>query len=57
MTELINSLGELSSVSREITIALTQLREHAVAIKQGYHDMMTQTHSLEESMQMMTTQR
>jgi methyl-accepting chemotaxis protein len=57
MTELINSLGELSSGSREITIALTQLRDHAEAIKQGYQDMMKQTHNLEESMQMITAKR
>jgi Na+-translocating ferredoxin:NAD+ oxidoreductase RNF subunit RnfB len=51
MTELINSLGELSIGSREITTALVQLREHAEAIKDGYHDMMDKTHDLEESMQ------
>jgi hypothetical protein len=52
MTELINSLGELSIGSREITTALVQLREHAEAIKTGYHDMMDKTRELEESMQM-----
>jgi ferredoxin len=51
MTELINSLGELSIGSREITIALVQLREHADAIKTGYHDMMGRTRDLEASMQ------
>jgi iron only hydrogenase large subunit-like protein len=51
MTELINSLGELSVGSREITIALVQLREHAEAIKTGYHGMMDKTHALEASMQ------
>jgi iron only hydrogenase large subunit-like protein/uncharacterized coiled-coil DUF342 family protein len=54
MTELINSLGELSTGSREITIALVQLREHAEAIKDGYHDMMNKTRKLEESMQAIT---
>ncbi|MDR2445574.1 MAG: methyl-accepting chemotaxis protein, partial [Spirochaetaceae bacterium] len=54
MTELINSLGELSIGSREITIALVQLREHAEAIKTGYHDMMDKTQNLEASMQMIT---
>jgi hypothetical protein len=54
MTELINSLGELSIGSREITIALVQLREHAEAIKDGYHDMMDKTHNLETSMQSIT---
>jgi iron only hydrogenase large subunit-like protein/uncharacterized coiled-coil DUF342 family protein len=52
MTELINSLGELSTGSSEIIIALVQLREHAEAIKDNYHDMMTKTQELEESMQM-----
>ncbi|MDR2144369.1 MAG: methyl-accepting chemotaxis protein, partial [Treponema sp.] len=51
MTELINSLGELSVGSREITAALVQLREHAGAVKTGYHDMMAKTHDLEVSMQ------
>jgi iron only hydrogenase large subunit-like protein len=51
MTELINSLGELSIGSREITTALIQLREHAEAIKTGYHGMMDKTRALEESMQ------
>jgi iron only hydrogenase large subunit-like protein/uncharacterized coiled-coil DUF342 family protein len=51
MTELINSLGELSIGSSEITTALVQLREHAEAIKDGYHDMMSKTQDLEESMQ------
>ncbi|MDR2053472.1 MAG: methyl-accepting chemotaxis protein [Treponema sp.] len=54
MTELINSLGELSLGSREITTALILLRENAEAIKTGYHDMMDKTRSLEESMQMIT---
>jgi methyl-accepting chemotaxis protein len=54
MTELINSLGELSIGSREITIALGQLREHAEAIKTGYHDMMGRTRDLESSMQRIT---
>jgi iron only hydrogenase large subunit-like protein/uncharacterized coiled-coil DUF342 family protein len=54
MTELINSLGELSIGSREITLALVQLREHAEAIKTGYHDMMNKTRDLEASMQKMT---
>jgi Na+-translocating ferredoxin:NAD+ oxidoreductase RNF subunit RnfB len=53
MTELINSLGELSIGSREITLALVQLREHAEAIKTGYHDMMEKTRTLEASMQKM----
>jgi iron only hydrogenase large subunit-like protein/uncharacterized coiled-coil DUF342 family protein len=52
MTELINSLGELSIGSREIITALVQLREHAEAIKDGYHNMMDKTRELEESMQM-----
>ncbi|MDR2738417.1 MAG: methyl-accepting chemotaxis protein [Treponema sp.] len=43
MTELINSLGELSIGSREIITALVQLREHAEAIKDGYYDMMGKT--------------
>jgi methyl-accepting chemotaxis protein len=54
MTELINSLGELSIGSREITTALVHLREHAEAIKTGYHNMMDKTHDLEESMQKIT---
>jgi Na+-translocating ferredoxin:NAD+ oxidoreductase RNF subunit RnfB len=54
MTELINSLGELSIGSREITLALVQLREHAEAIKTGYQDMMAKTRDLEESMQKIT---
>jgi hypothetical protein len=54
MTELINSLGELSLGSREITTALILLRENAEAIKTGYHDMMDKTRNLEESMQMIT---
>jgi uncharacterized coiled-coil DUF342 family protein len=54
MTELINSLGELSVGSREITTALVLLRENAEAIKTGYHDMMAQTRDLEKSMQMIT---
>jgi iron only hydrogenase large subunit-like protein/uncharacterized coiled-coil DUF342 family protein len=57
MTELINSLGELSIGSREITAALIQLREHAEAIKTSYHDMMDQTRALEESMQKITKNR
>jgi uncharacterized coiled-coil DUF342 family protein len=52
MTELINSLGELSVGSREITTALILLRENAEAIKEGYHDMMCKTRDLEASMQM-----
>ncbi|MDR2211098.1 MAG: methyl-accepting chemotaxis protein [Spirochaetaceae bacterium] len=51
MTELINSLGELSIGSREITAALILLRENAEAIKDGYHDMMHKSHDLEQSMQ------
>jgi methyl-accepting chemotaxis protein len=54
MTELINSLGELSIGSREITAALILLREHAEAIKTGYRDMMDKTHNLEASMQVLT---
>jgi methyl-accepting chemotaxis protein len=54
MTELINSLGELSIGSREITLALVHLREHAEAIKTGYHDMMEKTRDLEATMQKMT---
>jgi methyl-accepting chemotaxis protein len=54
MTELINSLSELSIGSREITTALIHLREHAEAIKTGYHDMMDKTQNLEASMQMIT---
>jgi uncharacterized coiled-coil DUF342 family protein len=54
MTELINSLGELSIGSREITTALVLLREHAEAIKDGYQDMMNKTRDLEGSMQMIT---
>jgi uncharacterized protein YoxC len=54
MTELINSLGELSIGSREITIALVQLRKHAEAIKTGYGDMMGRTRDLEDSMQRIT---
>jgi iron only hydrogenase large subunit-like protein/uncharacterized coiled-coil DUF342 family protein len=54
MTELINSLGELSIGSREITAALVLLRENAEAIKEGYHNMMSKTHDLETSMKMIT---
>jgi iron only hydrogenase large subunit-like protein/uncharacterized protein YoxC len=54
MTELINSLGELSIGSREIITALVQLREHAEAIKTGYHTMMEKTQNLEKSMQTIT---
>jgi hypothetical protein len=54
MTELINSLGELSIGSREITVALVHLREHAEAIKMGYHNMMDKTRDLEASMQMIS---
>jgi hypothetical protein len=54
MMELINSLGELSIGSREITTALIHLREHAEAIKIGYHNMMDKTRKLEASMQMIT---
>jgi archaellum component FlaC len=50
MTELINSLGELSIGSREITDTLTQLRKHTEAIKTGYSDMMNKTRELEGSM-------
>jgi iron only hydrogenase large subunit-like protein/uncharacterized coiled-coil DUF342 family protein len=52
MTELINSLGELSIGSREIITALIQLRQHAEAITDGYHDMMDKTQELEKSMQL-----
>jgi iron only hydrogenase large subunit-like protein/uncharacterized coiled-coil DUF342 family protein len=51
MTELINSLGELSVGSQEITRALVQLREYAESIKTGYRDMMEKTRNLETSMQ------
>ncbi|MDR2181998.1 MAG: methyl-accepting chemotaxis protein [Treponema sp.] len=54
MTELINSLGELSVGSREITTALILLRENAEAIKEGYHDMMCKTRDLEKSMRLIT---
>jgi methyl-accepting chemotaxis protein len=54
MTELINSLGELSLGSTEIITALVQLRKHAEAIKDNYHDMMDKTQDLEESMQLIT---
>jgi iron only hydrogenase large subunit-like protein/uncharacterized coiled-coil DUF342 family protein len=54
MTELINSLGELSIGSKEIITALILLREHAEAIKNGYQDMMNKTRDLETSMQMIT---
>ncbi|MDR0670090.1 MAG: methyl-accepting chemotaxis protein [Treponema sp.] len=58
MTELITSLGELSIGSREITTALVLLRDHAEAIKDGYHDMMEKTHDLEVSMhRIMTMQK
>jgi iron only hydrogenase large subunit-like protein/predicted nucleic acid-binding Zn-ribbon protein len=57
MTELINSLGELSIGSREITSALVELREHAEAIKTGYRDMMIKTHDLEASMQKIAKSR
>jgi hypothetical protein len=57
MTELINSLGELSIGSREITTALVQLREHAEAIKEGYHNMMSKTWDLEASMQSITAMK
>jgi methyl-accepting chemotaxis protein len=57
MTELINSLGELSIGSGEIITALVQLREHAEAIKTGYHDMMSKTQDLEESMQLIAQTR
>ncbi|MDR0760067.1 MAG: methyl-accepting chemotaxis protein [Treponema sp.] len=51
MTELINSLGELSIGSREITDTLTHLRGHTEAIKTGYRNMMNKTRDLETSMQ------
>ncbi|MDR1107628.1 MAG: methyl-accepting chemotaxis protein [Spirochaetaceae bacterium] len=54
MTELINSLGELSIGSAEITTALVHLRENAEAIKNGYHNMMHQTRELESAMQLIT---
>jgi iron only hydrogenase large subunit-like protein/uncharacterized coiled-coil DUF342 family protein len=54
MTELISSLGELSIGSREITTALVLLRDHAEAIKDGYHDMMGKTRDLEMSMRSIT---
>jgi uncharacterized protein YoxC len=54
MTELINSLGELSVGSREITDALTHLRKHTEAIKTGYRDMIDKTRVLEESMRKIT---
>jgi methyl-accepting chemotaxis protein len=54
MTELINSLGELSIGSQEITATLIHLREHAEAIKTGYHDMMAKAQKLEESMRQIT---
>jgi uncharacterized coiled-coil DUF342 family protein len=54
MTELINSLGELSIGSQEITTALVLLREHAEAIKTGYHDMMDKTRDLEAAMRSIT---
>jgi methyl-accepting chemotaxis protein len=54
MTELINSLGELSIGSREITTALILLRENAEAIKDGYRDMMDKTRELETSMELIT---
>jgi methyl-accepting chemotaxis protein len=54
MTELINSLGELSLGSREITTALILLRENAEAIIMGYHSMMEKTQVLESSMKMIT---
>jgi uncharacterized coiled-coil DUF342 family protein len=57
MTELINSLGELSIGSREITAALVHLREHAEAIKEGYHNMMSKTRDLEASMQSITAMK
>jgi methyl-accepting chemotaxis protein len=53
MTELINSLGELSIGSREIITALIQLREHTEAIRSNYRDMMDKTHELEKSMQIL----
>ncbi|MDR1230778.1 MAG: methyl-accepting chemotaxis protein [Spirochaetaceae bacterium] len=51
MTELINSLGKLSTDSTEITHTLVELREHAGIIKEEYHDMMSKIHALEDSMQ------
>jgi iron only hydrogenase large subunit-like protein len=54
MTELINSLGELSLGSREITTALILLRENAEAIITGYHTMMDKTQVLESSMKVLT---
>jgi uncharacterized protein YoxC len=57
MTELINSLGELSIGSREIITALVLLRDHAETIKTSYHEMMDKTRTLEESMQKISSLR
>jgi methyl-accepting chemotaxis protein len=51
MTELIDSLGELAAGSREVTDTLIQLREHAEAIKTGYHNIMDKAHEFEASIQ------
>jgi methyl-accepting chemotaxis protein len=51
MTELIDSLGELSIGSKEIITALVLLREHADSIKTSYQDMMKKTRNLEDTMQ------
>ncbi|GHV95492.1 hypothetical protein AGMMS50293_18120 [Spirochaetia bacterium] len=55
ITELINSLGELSSGSREVTIALASLRQLSVEVKTNYQSMMEKTRELESAMNEIAT--
>jgi len=50
MTELITTLGELSSGSTEITTSLTALKELTATIKNSYANMLSMTDNLQDDM-------
>jgi len=50
MTGLINTLGELSSGSTEITGSLNALKELTATIKNGYANMLSMTDNLQDDM-------
>jgi methyl-accepting chemotaxis protein len=50
ITELINTLSELSAGSGKITSALKSVHEHSLAVKQGYVSMLAKTGKLKEDM-------
>jgi iron only hydrogenase large subunit-like protein/uncharacterized membrane-anchored protein YhcB (DUF1043 family) len=51
MTELINTLNELSAESRDITSALDSLRDQSATVRTSYTEMIAMTDNLRDAMQ------